>query len=168
MTEPSKTTSAGDEQMHEILEALLADDEDITARAVARLHPSIKAASSITRSEFRSSLLAVYQQRQSEYRRWRGRVAKRSGADTAASLADKDIRIAELEATVQLLTASHLAMLRAVGELGGFGKWARFYDEYRDARDKLINLGAVPTATVASMEVDMPTKRQPSITRKKR
>lgn len=47
------------------------------------------------------------------------------------------IRIAELEATVQLLTASHLAILRAVGELGGFSKWAKFYEQYRDARDKL-------------------------------
>lgn len=168
MTELSVTTSTSDDQMREILEMFLADDEDITARAVARLHPSIKAASSITRSESRSRLLAEYQERQSEYRRWRGRVAKRSGADTTASLADKDIRIAELEATVQLLTASHLAMLRVVGELGGFSKWARFYDEYRDARDKLINLGAVPTATVAPMKVDMPTKRQPSSRRKKR
>ncbi|WP_197388889.1 hypothetical protein [Ralstonia pseudosolanacearum] len=151
MTSNNEMASASDEQMREILETLLADDEDITARAVARLHPSIKAASSITRSDSRSRLLAAYQQRQSEYRRWRGRVAKRSGADTAASLADKDIRIAELEATVQLLTASHLAMLCAVGELGGFSKWARFYEQFREARDKLIELGAVPAATVSSM-----------------
>lgn len=156
MTEPSETTSAGDVQMREILEMLLADDQDITARAVARLHPSIKAASSITRSESRSRLLAQYQMRQSEYRRWRGRVAKRSGGDTAASLADKDIRIAELEASVQLLTASHLAMLRVVGELGGFSKWAGFYEQYREARDRLIELGAVPVATVSSMKVEMP------------
>ncbi|KVD80366.1 hypothetical protein WS62_26815 [Burkholderia sp. ABCPW 14] len=152
MTNNNETASADDKQMREILETLLANDEDITARAVARLHPSIKAASSITRSESRSRLLAENQQRQSEYRRWRGRVAKRSGADTAASLADKDIRIAELEATVQLLTASHLAMLRAVGELGGFSKWARFYEQYREARDKLIELGAVPSATVSPLE----------------
>ena len=55
--------------LREILETLLADDEDITARAVARLHPSINAASSITRSESRRKLLAEYQQRQTEYRR---------------------------------------------------------------------------------------------------
>ena len=151
MTEPNELTSAGDEQMREILETLLADDEDITARAVARLHPTIKAASSITRSESRSSLLAEYQQRQSAYRRWRGRIAKRSGADTATSLADKDIRIAELESTVQLLTASHLAMLRAVGELGGFSKWAKFYEHHREARDKLAELGAMPAAPVSEM-----------------
>ncbi|MEM5461929.1 hypothetical protein VSR69_45425 [Paraburkholderia phytofirmans] len=135
---------AADEAMREILETLLANDEDITARAVVRQHPSIRAASSITRSESRRRLLAEYQKRQTEYRHWRGRVAKRSGADTATSLADKDVRIAELEATVQLLTVSHIAMLRAVGELGGFSKWAKFYEQYREARDKLAEIGAVP------------------------
>ncbi|MBC8752695.1 MULTISPECIES: hypothetical protein [Paraburkholderia] len=156
MTEPN---GSGDDAMRETLEALLADDEDITARAVARLHPSICAASSITRSESRRALLAEYQQRQTEYRRWRGRVAKRSGADTAASLADKDIRIAELEATVQLLTASHLAMLRAVGEMGGFSKWARFYEHHREARDTLAKHGAIPEAEVSPMPVDIPVRR---------
>ena len=161
MTESNGTTpSSDDDQMREILETLLANDEDITARAVARLHPSINAASSITRSESRSKQLAEYQQRQTEYRRWRSRVAKRSGADTAASLADKDIRIAELEGTVQLLTASHLAMLRAVGELGGFSKWARFYEQYRDARDRLAELGAIPEAAVSPIPAESPKRRR--------
>ena len=40
MTNNNEMASASDEQMREILETLLADDEDITARAVARLHPS--------------------------------------------------------------------------------------------------------------------------------
>jgi len=146
MTNRNGKTPTAEEQMREILDTLLADDRDITARAVARLHPSIKAASSFIRSASRNQMLAEYQQRQSEYRRWRGRVAKRSGMDTAASLADKDIRIAELEATVQLLTASHIAMLRVVGELGGFSKWAKFYEQYRDARDRLGDLGVLPPA----------------------
>lgn len=167
MTNNNEMASASDEQMREILDTLLADDEDITARAVARLHPSIKAASSITRSDARSRLLAEYQQRQSEYRRWRGRVAKRSGSDTAASLADKDIRIAELEATVQLLTASHVAMLRAVGELGGFSKWAKFYEHHRETRDKLTELGAVPAATVSPLTSTNPVKSS-SMNRQKR
>ncbi|CAG2161276.1 hypothetical protein [Cupriavidus numazuensis] len=151
MNKANEVSSADDGKMREILEVLLTDDEDITARAVARLHPSISAASSITRSESRRRLLAEYQQRQAEYRRWRGRAAKRSGADMAATLADKDLRIAELEASVQLLTASHVAMLRAVGELGGFSKWARFYEQYRDARDKLVELGAIPEAAIVPM-----------------
>jgi hypothetical protein len=64
-------------EMREVLEELLANDVDITARAVARLHPSIKAASSITRNEVRSRLLSEYQGRQKEYRLWRNRVGKR-------------------------------------------------------------------------------------------
>ena len=64
----------------------------------------------------------------------------------------------QLDATVQLLTASHLAMLRAVGELGGFSKWAKFYERHREARDKLMALGAVPIATVSSLADEHPGK----------
>jgi hypothetical protein len=151
MSKPDETTSSSDDQMREILETLLAEDENITARAIARLHPSIKAASSITRSESRSRLLAQYQLRQAEYRQWRARVARRSGADIAASLADKDVRIAELESIVQLLTASHLAMLRAVGELGGVNKWAKFYEHHREIRDRLADFDAMPAAPVSAI-----------------
>lgn len=154
MTEQELSMQEYDPQMREILETMLAGDQDITARAVARLHPTIQAASSITRSETRSQLLAQYQERQAEYRRWRGRVRKQSSADTAASLEHKEHRIAQLETNVQLLTASHLAMLRAVGELGGFSKWAKFYEHYREARDKLIELRSTPGATVFSINSD--------------
>jgi hypothetical protein len=131
--------------MREILEALLERDSDITARAVARRHPSVKAAASITRSESRSKLLTEYQQRQNDYRRWRGRVGKQSGDQIAAALATKDKRLAVLEAQLELLAASHVAMLRVVGELGGFAKWAAFYEQFRDARKALNELGVVPS-----------------------
>ncbi|MDZ5777320.1 hypothetical protein U4I94_23140, partial [Stenotrophomonas maltophilia] len=111
-----------DPEMRRVLDDLLSRDEDITARAVARLHPQIKAASSITRSKERSRMLAQYQERQAEFRRWRGRPGKLSGDAAASALADRDVRIAELESQVALLTASHVAMIRAVGELGGFSK----------------------------------------------
>jgi hypothetical protein len=149
MTETKNGAISIDDEMREILESLLVNDEDLTARAVARLHSTIKAASSITRSPPRKKLLAEYQKRQSDYRRWRGRVAKQSGTDIAASLAQKHTRVTELEATVQLLIASHLAMLRAVGELGGFSKWTKFYEQYREVRDKLGKLGALPAPAVA-------------------
>ena len=144
MTESTPLAPSDERTMREILEMLLERDDDITARAVARLHPTIRAASSITRSETRSALLAEYQHRQNEYRRWRGRVGKKSGVHVAATIADKDIKIADLESQVALLTASHLAMLRAVGELGGFGKWAAFYEQFREARQQLDRLGATP------------------------
>jgi len=131
-----------------VLEQLLAEDVDITARAVARLHPSLKAASSITRSPTRMALLSKYQERQASYRRWNGRTKRMSGTEQSAVLAARDSRIAELEAAVQLLTASHVAMLRAVGELGGFSKWTKFYADYSSVREKLSALGALPTSTV--------------------
>ena len=146
-----KQTSEPDPEMRQVLDDLLARDEDITARAVARLHPRINAASSITRSVERSRMLAQYQERQAEFRRWRGRPGKLSGVAAASALADRDVRIAELESQVALLTASHVAMIRAVGELGGFSKWAQFYESYRGSRDQLAQLGALPEATVESL-----------------
>ncbi|MEN3032023.1 hypothetical protein [Chromobacterium amazonense] len=140
-----------DAEMKQILENLLANDEPITARAVARLHPKINAASTITRHPERSKLLEHYQERQEQYRRWSGRVSKQSKAATSVVLADKDIRIAELEKQVALLTASHVAMIRAVGELGGFSKWAQFFANYRESRIELEQLGALPLAEVSQI-----------------
>lgn len=155
-----------DHKMREILDSMLANDEDITARAVARLHPSIKAASSITRSAARSQLLAQYQERQIEYRRWRGRVGKQSGADTAVVLEQKEHRIAELEQNMSFLIASHLSMLRAVGAMGGFSKWAQFYEQYREVRDKLVEMGAMPEATVSAMPAEKHPARQTNTKRR--
>ena len=140
-----------DLEMREVLDDLLARDEDITARAVARLHPRINAASSITRNADRSRVLAQYQERQAEFRRWRGRPSKLSGTTAASALAERELRIAELESQVALLTASHVAMIRAVGELGGFSKWAQFYESYRASRDHLVQLGALPEAKLESL-----------------
>jgi hypothetical protein len=133
-----------DESMLRTLESLLEQDVDITARAVARLHPSLKAASSITRSESRSRLVAQYRHRQNEFRRWRSRVGKRAGDQNAAALVDKQSRIDQMETMVALLTASHVALLRSLGELGGFAKWAAFYERFREARDALQQIGAIP------------------------
>lgn len=148
MTKTKNNEPSADDTMVIILEQLLAEDADITARAVARLHPSLKAASSITRSPVRMDLLSKYQEQQGRYRRWKGRVPRMSGTEQSAALAARDARIAELEATVQLLTASHVAMLRTVGELGGFSKWTKFYEDYSAVRDSLDALGALPNSTV--------------------
>jgi hypothetical protein len=162
MTETKNTDSAlEDPDMQHILEDLLAHDENITARAVARRHPRLHAASSITRSPARNQLLAQYQQRQAEFRRWQRRLPHQASALTAATLAERDVRIATLERQVALLTASHLAMLRVVGELGGFGKWAAFYEHYADARAQLDALGAVPVATITPLSTTPPKGKPP-------
>jgi hypothetical protein len=153
MAKGNSLAPSNESKMREILEMLLEQDDNITARAVARLHPTITSASSITRSEARSALLSEYQHRQDEYRRWRGSVGKQSRAQVAATIADKDIKIADLVSQLELLTASHLALLRVVGELGGFGKWAAFYCQFCEARQQLDRLGATPPFAVDSSPI---------------
>ncbi len=151
MTE-ADTPESYDPEMEAILQGMLDRDEDITARGITRLYPKLKAASSITRNPARSKMLELYQTKQDEFRGWRKRLAKRSRDSSAMDMAEKDVRIAELERQVELLTASHVAMLRAVGELGGFAKWAKFFDTYKDIRDELAKMGAMPEAKVLNME----------------
>ena len=79
-----------DMEMVKVLEGLLERNEEITARAVARLHPRISAASSVTRSVPRAKLLAQYQDRQKEIRGWHGKLSKLSKAKAAFSLTEKD------------------------------------------------------------------------------
>ncbi|WP_080355341.1 hypothetical protein [Stenotrophomonas maltophilia] len=141
-----------DPEMLRVLDDLLTRDVNITARAVARLHSGISAASSVTRSKERSRLLSQYQERQAEFRKWRGRPGKLASTEAAAALADRDLYIAKLESQVALLTASHVALLRAVGELGGYTRWSSFYNEYRESREQLAKLGALPVAQVSSIQ----------------
>lgn len=115
-----------DKDMVQVLEILMERDEGITARAVARLHPTIKHASSITRSDSRSALLAQYQTKQREMRTYAKRMKKGSVGKISRALAEKDQKIAGLERQVEILTASHVALIRAVGELGGMKKWVNF------------------------------------------
>lgn len=160
MTELSQTSLHDDDQsMRGVLEILLEQDEPITARAVARLHPTIRAASSITRVPARRQLLEEYQQRQNKLREWRSRTAKQGGLQSAKQLAMREQEVIELRLAVHTLTASHLAMIRAVGELGGFRKWAEFYETYRTVRDDLVRLEALdPSASVVSVPSKSPTK----------
>lgn len=149
-----KVTSEGDLVMERILAEMLEADETITARAVARKHPRIKHASSVTRSQVRSDLLARYIERQKERREWQERAPKRSRDQLAAQLAQKDSRIAELERHVEALRVSHLAMIRTVGEMGGISKLLKLYDGYREVRGELDRLGLLPRCEVRTMAVE--------------
>jgi hypothetical protein len=136
------------QQMEHILEEMLQSDESITARAVARRHPLIRHASSITRHSVRSELVAKYQARQTELRSWRARLQKGSTEKIAAGLAQKDQRIAELERKVEALKIAMLAMIRSVGALGGVSRWLSFFDDYRQIPEELKRLGLIPETKV--------------------
>lgn len=135
----------------EILEDLISIDQDITAREVARRHPSLKAASSITRDPARRAMLTEYQQRQKELRQWSARTQKTSAASVERILADRDALIAALERQLDVLVASHVAMLRAVGEMGGFNQWARFFEKTSCVRTMLTAMGAMPTGEIVQL-----------------
>lgn len=77
-----------------------------------------------------------------------GWVSRMSRADQTAALATRGARIAEPEAAVQLLKASHAAMLRVVGELGRCSKWTKFSDDYWSISNQLSSLGALPVSNV--------------------
>lgn len=116
---PNRPWQAGDSasDMIRVLEEMIELNEDITARAVARRHPTLTHASTITRNSDRAALLAKYQAKQRELRNSQGLFKNQSYAKMAAELARKDARIAELKRQVEILKASHRAMVRAVGEL---------------------------------------------------
>lgn len=147
---PQSAVTSYDPEMEEILQAMFECDEDITARGVIRRHSTLSAASSITRNPTRTKMLEKYHLQQEEFRKWRNRLSKISKDSSALDMAGKDIRIAELERSVEMLTLSHVAMLRAVGELGGFSKWAKFFENFQEVRNELMKLNAVPNAEIVS------------------
>lgn len=132
-----------------ILDAMLQENWTITARSVARRLEGGEHASSITRDPWRNARLAEWQSRQAELRRMIERTDKSSKSNLAAALERKDTRIRELEERVALLTASHRAMIHAIGEMGGMRAWSRFFDEYRALLDHLQEIGAMSTKVVA-------------------
>lgn len=156
--QPVNGHNDADPEMERNLAEMLEADETITARSVARRHPAIKHASSITRIPVRSDLLARYQDRQKQFREWQQRMPKRSRDQIAAQLSQKDSRIAELERWVEILRISHLAMIRTVGKMGGISKLLKLYEGYRDVRSELDRLGVLPHGEVKQFEVEHGTK----------
>ncbi|MDO8261787.1 MAG: hypothetical protein Q7T21_01025 [Gallionella sp.] len=131
-------------ELSAILEGMVERNEEISARAVARLHSVVKNASDFTRHPERRALLERFQTKQLELRRFAGRV-KHSGTTVAArGLQAAEEKIRELEGNEAVRVASHLAMISAMCELGGTAKLLKFYKEFASVRDQLARQGALP------------------------
>lgn len=143
---PAEPPLSIDEEMARVLQEMLENDENITARGVVNKLECLKAASSITRNPHRVALLKVFQERQKEFRKWQSRAGKTSKENVAQALAIRELKIAELQRQVELLTASHIAMIRVVGELGGYAKWAKFFETYQSIQDALLSMKAIPSS----------------------
>lgn len=126
-----------DDQIDQALSFMLENDDDIGHRAVMRKVSGISAVSSITRDEYRRSLVEYYSSIQAERNKWAKRSQKTSQEKISAQLALKDHRIQDLEREISILTASHKALLLAVGETGGVAAWLRFFDGYQEIVDRI-------------------------------
>lgn len=135
--------------LEEALEAMLLDNDDITARgAVRRLRGALKHASDITRVEERRALLEKYQARQKEIRIVAQKADKTSKPRLVAAIGERDAKISELERDRELLIASHRAAILAVGEMGGMRAWLKLFEAHDTALRRLKAIGAMPTAEV--------------------
>jgi len=135
--------------LEEVLEAMLVDDEKITARAVIRrMGGVLKHPTDITRNEKRKALVAEYAGRQGKIRTTVERSTKLSRAELECQISLKNIEIERLRSEKELLIASHRAMILSTAEMGGFGTWKKFFNKYQAAIDALDGMDAVPRAEI--------------------
>lgn len=134
-----------DAKLREAARAMLEAGETVSARALAR-RGGLGAASSITRDPARRAVLTAAVAEQEKRREWVRRSRKESTAQLVKALAARDETIAILNRRVQLLTASHVALIRAVGEIGGTKAWLRFFAGYETSLAELREIGAIPDA----------------------
>ena len=141
---PTPKNDIAHQELIEVLEALIANDVDITAREVARRHTKFSSASTITRHLERRGIMESYQARQLELRQWKGRLVKTSRDIVAGRLVSQEETVKELTRKVEALTLSHLALIAAVAEVGGMAKLSKFYSSFKAVRETLYEMGALP------------------------
>lgn len=127
------------EDVDSALAALLDENIDITPASLAYRLGAQR--STVTRSEER---LKAVEEAAKEQKRLRNIVANnKSSAETLiAKLVRRDAMIAHLERRIEILTASHRAMLMAVGEAGGIAAWRQFFSSWDAVRKELEELSA--------------------------
>jgi len=79
-------------------------------------------------------------------RAWQKKISNEFHGILFLRMAKKDSEIVKLKYQISVLTASHVAMMRAIGELGGFPKWLNILEKFKAVRDELSVLGAMPKA----------------------
>lgn len=135
--------------LEELLEAMIAENETITVRAVCRRSDGVfKHATDITRNTQRQAAVDAAIARQETIRTAVERSSKKSRGELERLVATKNDEIMQLQADKELLIASHRAMILAVAEMGGFATWRKFYDGYQAVIDRLEKMHAIPTGEV--------------------
>ena len=140
-----------DQRLDAILQRMLNDNIDISARSVIReTDCPFKHASDVTRQPERKALLDRYKTRQRELRNLMEKTDKQSRTHLQAKVARLTQENDVLKGERDLLVASHKAMLLAVGEMGGMTAWRKFFPVWEETREQLRQLQALPNAEVLS------------------
>jgi hypothetical protein len=143
------------EELKEILAAMLSENVDITARAIGRRHSVLRDPSAFTRNRKRLELVRYAQQRQSIARQAQARPKASKLEVLAAGLKQRDNDIVKLQSKVDALAASYAAGIRAVQASGGMRGLERFWRDYKSIADEVRAAGAkVESAPV----VDLPPR----------
>jgi len=121
---------------------MLERGDRISARGALKHLQDVRSPSSLTRDPVRRAMVEEFRQRQAEGLAWTRRARKEPVARLDALLAERDRTIAELQHQVQLLVASHKALVHAVGELGGLPAWKKAFEQYEHCLDELRRLNA--------------------------
>lgn len=133
---------------HEELEAVLADliagDINITAREVARRHPTLKNVSAFTRNSDRAARIEDAQARQNALRAIALGPDRVKVASVTEQLGKKTEEAHALKGQVEALVASHVACIRAVLRHGGMPALERFWADYKAVGEAVRAAGAVP------------------------
>ncbi|WP_274629032.1 hypothetical protein [Arvimicrobium flavum] len=138
--------------LEELLEAMIAENETITVRAVCRRSGDVfKHATDITRNETRRTMVHTGVKKQETIRAAVDRSSKKSRTELERLVAVKNAEIEQLRADKELLIASHRAMILSVAEMGGFPTWKRFFERYQATIDRLEKMGSLPDVNVISL-----------------
>lgn len=131
-------------ELSEVLDQLLEEDVDVTAREVARRHPTLKAVTAFTRNAARAQVIADAQRRQQEVRSVATTPHRKRAETLSEQLERRGEKVTELEGAVSALVASHVACVRAVMRHGGMPALERFWNDYKEIGEQVSSLGAIP------------------------
>lgn len=136
-----------------LLEIMLDNDEDLTARNVVRRAGGVFGhASDITRRPERRATLASFQARQAHLRTLAAGIAKGSKSTLTKRLAVAEQQVEQLTRDRDLMVMAVRAIIHSVGRHGGMKAWREFFPAYSDAFQRLAAIGAIPDADVLSIK----------------
>ncbi len=145
--------------LEDLLEAMIAENEVITVRAVCRRSNRVfKHATDITRNGTRRGMVENAARRQETLQAAINRSSKKSRMELEKLVATKNTEIEQLRADKELLIASHRAMILSVAEMGGFPTWKRFFEPYQAAIDRLEKMGSLGDSLAA---INATTRHRP-------